>query len=103
MKKPALKFHVYYKYTGRSESYLQSDVELQKIFMDAYNVLDVNVSRPFYKKRIIASVGVKNLLDVQNVTSSTTTGVHSSGGGSSPISWGRSGYFKVQFLFNNTK
>jgi outer membrane receptor for ferrienterochelin and colicins len=102
-KKPDLKFHIYYKYTGRLESYLQSDVELQKIFMDSYNVLDFNVSRPFYKKRIIASIGVKNLLDVKNVTSSTTSGVHSSGGGSSPISWGRSGYFKVQFLFNNTK
>lgn len=102
-KKPAIKFHVYYKYTGKTESYLTTDVESIRFFMNDYNLLDFNVSRSFWKNRINISVGGKNLLNVTSVTSSMTAGVHSSSSGSSPISWGRSGYVKLQFLLNNSK
>ncbi len=102
-KKSGIKFNVYYKYTGKTESYLTTDVESIRFFMDDYNMLDFNVSRAFWKNRINVSVGGKNLLNVTNVTSSMTTGAHSSGNGSAPISWGRSGYVKLQFLLNNSK
>lgn len=102
-KKPAIKFHMYYKYTGKTESYLTTDVESIRFFMNDYNLLDFNISRSFWKNRINVSVGGKNLLNVTSVTSSMTAGAHTSSSGSSPISWGRSGYVKLQFLLNNSK
>lgn len=102
-KKPQLMFFLYYKYTGKLVTFLQmEDQSLQQSFISDYNMLDVNVSREFWKKRVNVSLGAKNLLNVTSVTSSTSTGVHG-GGGSSPIGWGRSYYIKLQIKLSRYK
>lgn len=96
-KKPQLMFFVYYKYTGRLVSYLQQeDGSLQQYFINDYSMLDMNLTREFWKKRVIVSLGAKNLLNVTAVSSTTSTGAHTTSSGSSPIGWGRSYYVKLQ-------
>lgn len=96
-KKPQINFFVYYKYTGRLVTYMQTDaLELVQTYINDYNMLDVNVNREFWKKRVGVSLGAKNLLNVTSVNSGGAGGVHSSGGGSTPIGWGRSYYLKLQ-------
>jgi len=64
-------------------------------------MLDVNVSKDFWRKRVLVAVGAKNLLNVTNVTSgASASGVHSGGGGSSPIAWGRSVYIRLSLNFD---
>lgn len=103
-KKPQITFFAYYKYTGRQVSFLrQEDESIQQFFINDYNMLDLNVSREFWKKRIALSLGAKNLMNVTAVTSSISTGAHSGGGGASPIGWGRSYYIKLQIKLSNYK
>ncbi|MCF6169461.1 MAG: TonB-dependent receptor [Bacteroidales bacterium] len=103
-RKPDLNFTLFYKYNG---SYPQLTVGSNSnsviIEYAAYNTLDVNVSRWFWKRRINVQFGGKNLFDVTNIISSgggSGGGAHTGGGGAVPINWGRTYFIKLQFNFN---
>ncbi|MBN9294586.1 MAG: TonB-dependent receptor [Flavobacteriia bacterium] len=100
-RKIGMNFSVFYKYTGRAVTFLQTETGLSQTFIHDYNMLDVNVSKDFWRKRVLVAVGAKNLLNVTNVTSgASASGVHSGGGGSSPIAWGRSVYIRLSLNFD---
>lgn len=100
-KDAGMNFSVFYKYSGKVVTFLQTDTELQQTFISDYNMLDANISKDFWNKRILVAIGAKNLLNVTNVLSSGASGgVHSSGGSSSPIAWGRSAYIRLSFNFD---
>ena len=61
--------------------------------------MDFNLSQAFWKKRMIFSLGVKNLFNVEDVVSTAGGGgVHSSGGGR--VSVGRGISFWTSLKFN---
>jgi len=105
-KKPDLNFAVFYKYNGAyPQTYVSGVDEVpEQVVMSAFNSLDINVSRWFWKRRVNVQVGGKNLFNNTNISTSGTGsgGVHSGGGGGSvPVNWGRT--FFVHLIFNFTK
>ncbi|HEY9115355.1 MAG TPA: TonB-dependent receptor, partial [Bacteroidales bacterium] len=104
-KKPELNFAVFYKYNGAyPQTYVSGTDEVaEQVVMSAYNSLDINVSRWFWKRRLNVQVGGKNLFNNTNISTTGTGsgGVHGGGGGSVPVNWGRT--FFVHLIFNFTK
>ncbi|MCF6342020.1 MAG: TonB-dependent receptor, partial [Bacteroidales bacterium] len=102
-KKPDLNFTVFYKYNGSYPQLTVSGNSSVIIEYAAFNTLDINVSRWFWKRRINAQIGGKNLFNVTNVLSSGGGGgggAHTGGGGAVPVNWGRTFFIKLQFSFN---
>lgn len=97
-------FSAFYKYSGRSVIFIETETGLNQTRMSDYSMLDVNISKMFWKRHITLAIGAKNLLNVTSINSSTAeAGAHSGGGGSSPIAWGRSLYLKLSFNFDTFK
>ncbi len=96
-----MNFSIFYKYTGKAVTFLQTETDLIQTFISDYNMLDINVSKSFWKNHILVAIGAKNLLNVTSVNSQGATGgIHSSGGNSSPIAWGRSMYVRLSLNFD---
>jgi outer membrane receptor for ferrienterochelin and colicins len=93
---------VFYNYVGALPSYTTTSegaVQLREVA--DYHLLDITVSKKFWKERIVWSVGAKNLLNVQQVNSNASSGgVHSSSSTSVPVAWGRSVFTSLSFRFN---
>lgn len=99
-----MNFSVFYKYSGKSVIFVETETGLNQTMMDDYSMLDVNVSKLFWKRRITFAIGAKNLLNVTSINSSTAeAGAHTGSGGSSPIAWGRTMYVKLSFNFDTFK
>ncbi|KAF0200579.1 MAG: iron complex outermembrane recepter [Bacteroidetes bacterium] len=88
-----------YKYTGKTTRIImRADGQLDEGSMDAYHNLDLTVLKTFMNKRLAANVGVRNLFDVTNITSTGGSGgVHSGAGGNVPVAWGRTFFVKLSF------
>jgi outer membrane receptor for ferrienterochelin and colicins len=88
-----------YKYTGKTTRIrLLEDGQLAEGYMDAYHNMDLTVLKTFMQKRLSVNAGIRNLFDVTNITSfGSTGGVHSEGGGSVPVAWGRTYFVKLSF------
>ncbi len=100
--KTGLEFSVYYKYNGAfPELVIGNDDQIYISTIEAYNTLDANVSRWFFKRRLNIQAGAKNLFDNTDVNTGGYSGggtAHSSGGsGSVPVGWGRTFFLKLQF------
>lgn len=93
---------VFYNYVGALPSYSTTSegaVQLREVV--DYHLLDITVSKKFWKKRIVWSVGAKNLLNVQQVNSNASSGgAHSAAASSVPVAWGRSVFTSLSFRFN---
>ena len=104
IKKYDINFSVYYKYNGESPQllYVSDDEEPEIGFLGAYQSLDINVSKWFWKRRINIQVGGKNLFNNTNVdmSSGQSGGVHTGGGDSRSVNWGRTFFVRLQFKFN---
>ncbi len=102
--KADLHFSAFYKYNGAYPYLiLNEDEETEIATMSTYNSLDINVNRWFWKRRINVQIGGKNLFNVTNVDvagGSGGGGVHSGGGGTVPVTWGRTFFARVVFSFN---
>lgn len=101
-RKIGMNFSVFYKYTGKAVTFLQTETEVVKSFIHDYNMLDMNISKSFWKNHILVAIGAKNLLNVTSVTSQAATsgGVHSSGGTSTPVAYGTTMYVRLSLNFD---
>lgn len=92
-----LTISAFYKYNGKRLSYaLDADDNLYQTQVDAFSLLDFNLNKDFFNKRLNISLGAKNLLDVTSLNATATEGAHS-GGGTIPQSWGRSYFVKLTY------
>lgn len=104
LNKVDMNFSVFYKYSGKSVIFIETETGLSQTMMDDYSMLDVNVSKMFWQRRMTVALGAKNLLGVTNIRStSSESGAHSGSGGMAPIAWGRTMYLKLSFNFDTFK
>jgi len=97
-----------YKYTGiyrdfRGEFDLNDQIgSITEVFMNDYNILDINISRAFLNEKVMLSTGAKNLFNITNVLArGGGSTVHGSDGSSeSPVGWGRTFFIKAGYHFN---
>jgi len=100
IKKTNTRINLYYKYSGAQETYfIDTDDRVTIGTRGAFHWLDMSFTQKI-SKRIDLLLGARNLLNVQNINNSGVgTGVHS-GGGSQPISYGRSYFIKLNYNIN---
>jgi outer membrane receptor for ferrienterochelin and colicins len=100
-RKPALEFSVFYKYSGSYPDLVFDNFkQLQITTAEAYNTLDINVSRWFFKRSLNVQVGGKNLFNVTNLSSSGYMGGgdgHTGSSNNAPMEWGRTLFVKLQY------
>jgi outer membrane receptor for ferrienterochelin and colicins len=91
---------IFYKYSGRYPQFEVFDDEILFGSVDPYHMLDFTINKTFLNKSLHFSTGVKNILDVTTVSrTGSSGGVHSGGGNSSPIGWGRTFFVSFNYKF----
>ena len=103
LQKTDIHFSAFYKYNGAYPILVLNDDETTDIStISAFNSLDINMNRWFWKRRINLQIGGKNLFNNTNIntTGSQSGGIHSGGGGSVTVNWGRTYFVSVQLKFN---
>lgn len=98
-------FSAYYKYNGKMPqlTYVGEGEETALSWLDPYHTLDINLNKWFWKRRINVQVGGKNLFNNTNIPLSGGGGgggIHTGGGNSQSLSWGRTYFVRLQFKFN---
>ncbi|WP_109831813.1 TonB-dependent receptor [Reichenbachiella versicolor] len=86
-----------FKYTGQRTQLFSNGEDISQGSVEGYSTLNWSATKNFAAKRYVLTAGVKNILDVDNISSTTSGGAHSAGG-NVIIAWGRS-YF-LSFKFN---
>ncbi len=98
-RKTDVNFSVFYKYSGAyPEVFIGENGQVFQTIMGSYNTLDVTVNRWFWRNRLNAQIGAKNLFNNTNIDISGNPGsggIHSGSSGSSPVAWGRTYFIKL--------
>lgn len=100
------RINLYYKYNGKQSQYYEIEKEgesqIEERFIDAYNMMDFTISKPFFNDVLNISTGIKNMLNVTTVNGSGgSSGAHSGGGnGESSIAYGRTFFIKLNYNFS---
>jgi len=95
-----LKLSAYYKYTGTSWLFtIDENNEVSTGKMNGYHNLDFTVLRKFFSNKLALSTGLKNVLNNTNIdiSGNVSNGIHTSGSGNSPVSYGRLFFIKVSY------
>lgn len=81
--------------------YLDEQDVLRRSEMASYTIMDMNIGLPLVDKKLHLSFGAKNIFDVQDVRvrGAGGGGVHSAGGSSNPVGWGRSYFAGLSYKF----
>ena len=88
----------FFKYNGRRNGFFISEDEISESLIEAYNQMDCNVTKKFLNNKITLTLGIKNILNVQDVINTYGTGgVHSDNSGSISMNWGRSVFCGLKF------
>lgn len=100
IKIPTFKVVVTHRYIGKQvRFYLDEDV-LKEGFIGKYALVNVTLSRSFWKNRIFLAIGSKNILDTQTVPFvGTGGGTHSSVGNKQLLHWGRTYFVRFNLKF----
>ncbi|WP_044206296.1 TonB-dependent receptor [Flammeovirga sp. OC4] len=90
-----------YKYTGKRLQLIvdQEGDQVGEGSVDAYNMLNYSVTKNFKNKRFSLNGGVKNILDVNDVTNTTQGGAHT-GSSNMLIAWGRTYFISLKYHLN---
>lgn len=92
---------LFYKYNGKRPGFYASEDDIIQTMFDAYDMLDINISKNFLNNKIEWTVGAKNILNIQDVNATNTSdGVHSSGSNRVSMNWGRSFFTSIKFRIN---
>ena len=98
---------VYFKHVGTQEQFVQKqnaqgEFTFERGQTDPINFLDASVRTTFSKNKLIATLGVRNLLDVDTVNSSAFDGgAHNEAPSQLPLAYGRSFFLKLNYILNN--
>ena len=98
---PKINLAAFYKFNGSQEEYRRNSED--KIYLakrQGFHMLDLSASKSF-ENNITLRAGVRNVLDITTVNSTTVGGAHSSGDGNSPIAFGRSYFLTINYHFKN--
>lgn len=88
------------KYTGDVPQFvIDENQQIDQQFLGSYTLLDGTASKKFWKERLILGAGVKNILNVTNITASAPGGAHGGGNGTRPIAPGRVYFVKLGLQF----
>ncbi len=98
--KVEVEINAFLKHNGRLQFYsFVSETEVGLSYIDPYSLLDVNLSRRWWKNRLRTTLGVRNLFDVQNVAAFQSGGAHTSAASSLNVGMGRFAFASLGLAF----
>ncbi len=89
-----------YKFNGRLPFFYESNGSIEEGKQDVFHMLNISFSRNLIKQKLLLTAGARNLLDVTSVKATDSSGgsAHSSGG-AIPVSYGRSYFLNLTYVF----
>ncbi|MEO9570921.1 MAG: TonB-dependent receptor plug domain-containing protein [Polaribacter sp.] len=91
----------YYKYIGITNRFIQVDGSFQNQEINPYSWLDVIMSKKFFNKKIEATFGVRNLFDVVDGNTNSTSGsAHTGASSTVNLGYGRSYVLRLAYNIN---
>lgn len=94
-------FSIYYKYNGKSQQFVAGNSEFLLSEMESSNWLDASIRKTFFKNKLDATIGARNLFDI---TSVNQTKANEAGGHGAPsqimLAYGCSYFFKLTYNLN---
>lgn len=94
-------FSIYYKYNGKSQRFVAGNAEFLLSEMESSNWVDASFRKTFFKNKLDATIGARNLFDI---TSVNQTKANEAGGHGAPsqilLAYGRSYFFKLTYNLN---
>lgn len=97
---------VYFKHVGTQEQFVQKQnaqgaFTFERGQTDPISFLDASVRTTFSKRKLIATAGVRNLLNIDRVnTSAFDGGAHDDAPSQLPLAYGRSFFLKLNYILN---
>lgn len=95
--------NLFYKYTGALPSYQTvtdgETITAQEVKQDGYHWMDITFGKTIWKQ-LQVNLGVKNILNVTQINSTSTGGDAHGGGSSRPIGYGRSYFLGLNYQLN---
>ncbi|GAA5219895.1 TonB-dependent receptor plug domain-containing protein [Membranihabitans marinus] len=98
-------FYIFQKWTSQQQRYyLGENNVVEEGRIGGMNMVNLSVSKSLFNTSLFLSLGVKNLLDIQSISVSGTSGsAHSSTSSQQLVDWGRSYFFKLNYRFTVDK
>lgn len=99
----SLSASLFYKYNGKLTQFdVDEEGTVTSSTKNDYNTLDISLSHSLLKKKLLVTVGGKNLFNVTNINSTASQGgIHS--GSSAPIAWGRTAFVSLSYNIRSKK
>jgi len=89
---------VFFKYNGKLPGYrVNDDNTISQFSNDSYRFLDFTLRKGFFKNQLYVSGGVKNILNITNITTFSQGSSHSSAIDEQAVGTGRTGFVRLQF------
>ncbi len=102
-KDPELQLALFFKHQGELPGFgYNAEDELVEQSIAAFQMLDLSINKAFWKKKLHATLGCKNVLDVQNVQANLASGgAHTSASNSISVGTGRTVFIRLRLKFTH--
>ena len=96
-----LTFSLYYKYSGEiPQFYLDENNDVIEGYISDFNTMDFSIQKGFFGNKFHITTGLKNIFNNTVIPAvGGSGGVHTGGGSSYAIGWGRTAFIKLSYNF----
>jgi len=94
-----LSLSAFYKFTGKTPVFYRENNQIFESSIDSYHLLDFIIKKSLLNDKLNLKVGVKNLFDIQNISSFSDNSIHSSSSSTQSVSYGRTIFTSLNFDF----
>ena len=89
---------IFYNFTGKLPVFYKNvDQEIIESEVGSYQLFDLIARKTFLSGKINFSIGLKNIFDIQNISSFSAAGVHSTSSNSQSVAYGRTFFTSLNF------
>ena len=94
-----LSLSAFYKFTGKIPVFYSDNNQIFESSIDSYHLLDFIIKKSLINDKLKLKIGVKNLFDIQNISSFSDNSIHSSSSSTQSVSYGRTIFTSLTFNF----
>ena len=93
-------FSAYYKYNGKTQQFVVQDAVYVISVIDSISWLDASVRKSFFKNKLEATIGARNIANITNINKSVAGGGAHAESGQIMLAYGRSYFLKLTYNLN---
>lgn len=97
LKNKGLSLALNWTYNGAQDRVIIREDNLERFFQSGYSMLDLNLSKSLWEKRLSVDVGVRNVLDITDIEVSGGQGVHQGARGRTLLAMGRNYFIGLKY------